>query len=47
MDRERMSLQDGKLAPRALLVEVSSSSIPDVKTEHREEFGGGMERDKA
>lgn len=46
MDRERMSFQDVKLAPKDLPVEVSSSIIPDVKTEHREEFGGGMERDR-
>jgi hypothetical protein len=46
MDRERMSFQGSKLAPKDLPVEVSSSIIPDVKTEHREEIGGGMERDK-
>jgi len=46
MDREKLSLQDVKLAPKDLPVEVSSSIIPDVKTKDREEFGGGMERDK-
>lgn len=46
MDRERMSFQDSKLAPKDLPLEVSSSIIPDVKTEHRKEFRGGMERDK-
>lgn len=46
MDREKVSFQDGALASKDLPMEVSSSIIPDVKTEHREELGGGMVRDK-
>jgi hypothetical protein len=42
-----MSFQDGELASKDLLVEVSSSIVPNVKTKDREELWRRMKRDEA